>query len=253
MLRPFVSLQLPAVNYRHVGTLKFINWEGHLVEDSINLREDRLIKCLQNINQIFPDHNIDLYYQSLENIEVDIQSSDTQSSLNILIIGKTGSGKSSLINYLYGDNIAATGIGRPVTPYNRYNIRWENINVEIYDSALEVGDVKSEAWLRYLDGELKEHDVNLPASQWFHTVFYCINAGGSRVEPYENKIIERLISDNYRIVIVVTNSDIVTDDEISELVKPIKEKFSDNITPIVSVCSVERINRDGSITRTPIQ
>lgn len=255
LLRPFVDLQLPAVNYQHVGTLQFINWEGHLVEDSIHPPQERLTKCLKNINQIFYDHDISLYSQSLENIysqSLENTGIDMQSSLNILIIGKTGSGKSSLINYLYGENIAKTGVGRPITQngFDKYNIPWENINVEIYDSVgLEVGDGKSQEWLKNLDDELKEHGVNLPASQWFHTVFYCINAGGHRVEPYEDKIIERLILDNYRIVIVVTNSDRKTDVKISELVKPIKEKFSDKITPIVSVCSVEEENRDGSITR----
>jgi GTP-binding protein EngB required for normal cell division len=255
MLCPFVNLQLPAVNYQHVGMLQFINWEGDLVENSINLPQERLDKCLKNINQIFRDHDINLYYQSLEKINSQSLENigvDMQSSLNILIIGKTGSGKSSLINYLYGDNIAKTGIGRPVTQkgFDKYNINWENINVEIYDSVgLEVGDGKAQEWLINLDDKLKQHGVNLPASQWFHTVLYCINAAGHRVEPYEDKIIERLISDNYRIVIVVTNSDRLTDDEISELVRPIKEKFSEKTTPIVPVCSVEKKNRDGSVTR----
>ncbi len=142
LLCPFVDLQLPAVNYQHVGTLQFINWEGHLVKDSIRLQQERLTKCLENMKQILHDHDISLYFQSLENIGVDMQSSlenigvDMQSSLNILIIGKSGSGKSSLINYLYGKNIAKTGVGRPVTQngFDKYSINWENINVEIYDS-----------------------------------------------------------------------------------------------------------------------
>jgi GTP-binding protein EngB required for normal cell division len=249
------DLRLPAVNYQHVGMLQFINWEGHIVENSGNLPQERLYKFLKNIKQLLHDHNIDLYYQSLEKINSESLENIgvyMQSSLNILIIGKTGSGKSSLINYLYGNNIAKTGVGRPVTQkgFDKYNIKWENINVEIYDSVgLEVGDGKSQEWLKNLDDKLKNHGVKFPASQWFHTVLYCINAGGHRVEVYEDKIIERLILDNYRIVIVVTNSDIKTDDEVSELVKPIKEKFSDKITPIVSVCSIEKKNRDGSITR----
>jgi GTP-binding protein EngB required for normal cell division len=255
MFGQFFNLRLPDVNYQHVGMLQFINWEGHLVNSSINLPQQRLEKCLRNINQIVLDHDIDLYSQSLEKINsqsLENIGDDMQGSLNILIIGKTGSGKSSLINYLYGSNIAKTGLGRPVTQkgFDKYNINWENINVEIYDSVgLEVGDKKSQEWLVNLDDKLKEHSVSLPASQWFHTVIYCINAGGHRIEPYEDVIIERLILDKYRIVIVVTNSDRLTDDEISELVKPIKEKFSNITTPIVSVCSVEKKNRDGSITK----
>ena len=34
---------------------------------------------------------------------------------NILICGKTGVGKSTLINAVFGDHLAKTGIGQPVT------------------------------------------------------------------------------------------------------------------------------------------
>jgi predicted GTPase len=34
---------------------------------------------------------------------------------NLAIFGKTGVGKSTLVNAIFGENVAATGIGEPVT------------------------------------------------------------------------------------------------------------------------------------------
>ena len=34
---------------------------------------------------------------------------------NLAIFGKTGTGKSTLVNAIFGDDVAATGTGRPVT------------------------------------------------------------------------------------------------------------------------------------------
>ena len=35
--------------------------------------------------------------------------------LNIIVVGKSGVGKSTLINSLFRDKIAETGLGRPIT------------------------------------------------------------------------------------------------------------------------------------------
>jgi predicted GTPase len=37
--------------------------------------------------------------------------------ISILLIGKTGVGKSTLINRIFRENLAETGIGRPVTKH----------------------------------------------------------------------------------------------------------------------------------------
>ena len=40
-------------------------------------------------------------------------------TLNIIVAGKTGVGKSTLINAVFRDNLAETGMGKPVTDHMR--------------------------------------------------------------------------------------------------------------------------------------
>jgi predicted GTPase len=52
---------------------------------------------------------------------------------NIMLIGKTGVGKSTLINNIFRENLAETGIGKPVTQHLR-RISKEGIPINLYDS-----------------------------------------------------------------------------------------------------------------------
>ena len=63
-----------------------------------------------------------------------------KTTLNAMILGQTGVGKSSLINYLFDldeKNELAAGAGSPVTPEGKFakkTISRESLDITIYDS-----------------------------------------------------------------------------------------------------------------------
>ncbi|MBW4477336.1 MAG: 50S ribosome-binding GTPase [Tolypothrix brevis GSE-NOS-MK-07-07A] len=250
------NLQIPNLDYPPVGILKFINWDKKIVEDSDSLRQERLSRFPKSIfkinnSQILLNHVIQSYSQELNHCSIEqikeifMQDSELEKIVyNVMVIGKTGTGKSALINYLYEQNIAHTGVGKPVTiKFDKYNFTWKGIPINIYDSwGLEVG--KAPEWRETLDNELKQHGTDRPVSEWFHTIFYCINAQSSRIEPFEFEIIQDLIKDKYRVIVVLTKAESMSPDDLSTLNKCIREEVLSEI-PIIEVCSIAKKTRVG--------
>ena len=174
------------------------------------------------------------------------QNSRRQGSYNIAVIGKTGVGKSSLVNYLFNqEDIVKTGVGKPITARGFHEINFEinGIPATLFDSwGLEVG--KADDWLTELYKELEGRDIDKPASEWFHTVLYCIAASSARIEDFELKIINEFIRRKYNIVVVFTKSDLVEEQDIIELKNRIEEVLDRTIV-FCEVCSVEKKLRSG--------
>lgn len=167
------------------------------------------------------------------------------SRYNAVIVGQTGVGKSTLINYLYGSPVAKVGIGKPVTQNGFHPIDFEinGLPVRLFDSwGLEVG--KEDEWLKDLDEELKNRGVNKPADQWFHSVFYCIQAGGARVQDCDIKIINKFIKENYKVCVVLTKCDQVDEDVENELRKVLTSQIEG--IAVMSICSEEKKTRSGT-------
>ena len=131
-------------------------------------------------------------------------------TLNIIVAGKTGVGKSTLINSVFREQLVETGIGRPVTDHMR-KISKKGFPLNIYDTrGFELGkdaqtEVKNEV-LNTIRQRLVEKDVN----QAIHCIWYCINNASNRIEPEEIQWLRDFAEENkvtqVPVIIVLTQS-----------------------------------------------
>ncbi len=131
-------------------------------------------------------------------------------TLNIIVAGKTGVGKSTLINAIFREKLAETGMGKPVTNHMR-KLTKKNIPLAIYDTrGFELGrEVQTEVRKEVIDTiskGLATQDIN----KAIHCIWYCINTASNRIEPEEIEWLKELSKDNQitqvPIIIVMTQS-----------------------------------------------
>lgn len=130
--------------------------------------------------------------------------------MNIIVAGKTGVGKSTLINAVFRENLVETGIGKPVTQHMRCCSK-KDYPLSIYDTrGFELGknaqeEVKHEV-LHVIQEGLAARDVN----RAIHCIWYCINATSNRIEEEELKWIRSFIDANKTtqvpVIIVLTQA-----------------------------------------------
>jgi GTP-binding protein EngB required for normal cell division len=123
---------------------------------------------------------------------------------NIMLLGRTGVGKSSFINYLIGKDVCKAATGMPVTQgFATYTYNTGKIPLRIYDSkGLEVENYSNqkEEIIKFIKTKCNDADV----FNWLHTIFYCINLGGRRLDPGEIEFIKSIkgnIAQNVHIII----------------------------------------------------
>ena len=125
--------------------------------------------------------------------------------INIMLVGKTGVGKSTLVNHIFRENLAATGIGKPVTNHLE-RITKEGVPITLYDTkGLELNASVQGQVRREVFEEIRRVNQYGEEKDKIHVVWYCLNAGSNRIESFEEGFIREL-SAVLPVIIVLTQS-----------------------------------------------
>lgn len=105
--------------------------------------------------------------------------------LNIVVAGKTGAGKSTLINNIFTEHLAATGIGMPVTDHV-CKLEKQGVPLSIFDTrGLELGaEAQAESFMEIKD-IIAKGAMSPDVSEKIHCLLYCINTAANRIETSE--------------------------------------------------------------------
>ena len=168
---------------------------------------------------------------------------------NIIVAGITGVGKSTLLNAIFGSELAKTGTGKAVTE-NIDQYGNSNIPVRIWDTVgLELDYEKTKKSIQAIRNIIADKDNSEDSFDRIHAIWYCINSGSKRFQGDEVKFIKELHDLKVPFIIVLTqcidSEDVVNDFENE--IRKINNQNGMNDIEIIQVLAKEVKQRGGNV------
>ncbi|HLY29451.1 MAG TPA: DUF697 domain-containing protein, partial [Ktedonobacterales bacterium] len=159
------------------------------------------------------------YDQQRRRMEDEIRKQiDAIKKPNILIVGHTGAGKSSLINAIVGEKIAQTGAGRPIT--QSYSL-YQHPLLNLYDSMGWEGGAEGDQRFRKDTQDFIQAHRTTDPNEHVHIVWYVISAAEARFQEYDAQLVRDAFA-GLPVLFVLTKCDVARDDQIESVERVIR-------------------------------
>lgn len=165
------------------------------------------------------------------------EDESTFGHVNIIIAGKTGVGKSTLINAAFRKKLAETGMGEPVTR-NTQLIEIKDFPLRIYDTVgLELTEKTKQETIREIHDIIQDRIDEGDEDKKIHFMWYCVQANSDRLEQPEKDLIIN-VAKQIPVVLILTKS--YLKNHAKEFAKVLKSYE----LPVKKICIVLAQNQD---------
>ena len=170
---------------------------------------------------------------------------------NILIAGITGAGKSTLVNAVFGRDLAETGQGKAITNHMA-EYHNEGSPICIWDTVgLEIDAAKTEQSIRDIKKKIEEKAISQNEKDCIHAIWYCINSGTNRYQEGEIRFISELHKLKVPFIIVLTqctdDPDVI--DSFETIIRNENKKRGMEDIDVIQVLAEDKKTRLGTIEK----
>ena len=228
---------------------KFIEKMPETIEKIKERKEERILKELSKPSDFIGKQGVENRKGKLESELERYLNDDKLPPANIIVAGITGVGKSTLLNAIFGSELAKTGTGKAVTE-NIDQYGNSNIPVRIWDTVgLELDYEKTKKSIQAIRNIIADKVNSEDSFDRIHAIWYCISSESKRFQGDEVKFIKELHDLKVPFIIVLTqcsgSEDVINNFENE--IRKINNQNGMNDIEIVQVLAKEVKIRGGNV------
>lgn len=148
---------------------------------------------------------------------------------NILLLGASGAGKSSVVNHVFGQEMTRAGAGRPVTR-GVIPCFSDDMPIVLYDTeGYTAGEQRTEDFARGMLAFVDRLSAGRPddLSARIHVAWFCLSMAAKRVTDADVRLVRALGERGIPVCLVLTHADVLDVQELDAMQRTLSDLLPD--------------------------